>query len=237
MSRSKIRKRPAKLFLAYSIFTFFLYCFGAYDYPKNNQVLLIFFLVVCNFVMYFGFVNGTAKEYITEEDTPDFPVKKWMTILFWISLITIVPRFYIFTRLSITNFSSIVSKISTFAVSAQDLYTEHHQITRVTGIWQYINYVIVLTSPLTWIYYVLSMLFWKKLSFWKKIGTLFIWGLIILQYIVTGTNVGIIEFIGLFATCRIVSSTRKAQTERKRRLPKLTLRGKPIRFRSKTLIF
>ena len=237
MNNSKIRKRPAKIFLIYSLFTFFLYCFGAYNYPRNNQLLLILFLSICNFAMYFGFVNGTQKSWTLDENAPVFPLKKWMTVLFWISLITIVPKFYIFTRISVTNISEIIRKISTFTSSAQDLYTEHHNITRVSGIWQYINYLVVLSSPFTWIYYVLSMLFWKKLSFWKKIGTIFIWGLTILQYIVTGTNVGIVEFIGLFATCQIISGLSTSRTDKKRKILKFTLNGEPLRFRSKKILF
>ncbi len=236
MGNSKIKKRPAKLFLAYSAFTFFLYYFGAYDYPKNNQVLLIVYLVICNAAMYFGFIGGCSKSYQIQPDAPAFPIKRWMSVLMWISLLTILPKFYIFTRISFANANELVEKILLFGVDAQDLYTEHHKIEAVTGIWKYINYLVVLSSPFVWMYYVLSMLLWEKLSIRKKIASVFIWVMTILQYVISGTNVGIIEFIGFFATCRIVAGIGKKKKVRAKRHRIVTVGGTQIRIPGKKIL-
>ena len=90
-----------------------------------------------------------------------------------------------------------------FFTDASSLYTEKLLFENVTGVWIYINYIIILLSPIYWIYTILSMLLWRNLNNFKKIGSLFIYLLWILQYICTATNVGLFNFFIIFVICYI----------------------------------
>lgn len=232
MQDNKILKQPIKYTILFSTFTVLLYLFGAYKYPNINRPQLIIFLIITNLCMYFGFSVGTkyvltlghrSRFGYNDNDTISttflgYSVSQIINFLFWIALIDSVPKFILYTGAYDMSLSELLSKIPMFFSSAQDAYAERQALQSVTGFWRYINYFIVLTGPLYWAYTPLALLHWEKLKIKKKIGTLFIWTLFLLQYLITGTNVGFFDFFLTVLVITLIKNNLK--TYNKMRLKK-----------------
>ncbi len=201
MSYSKtLYKLPIILGLLFSLFTIFLYEFGPIDYPDVNKSSLYLFLFISNLAMYLGFTNGAYSPIRRYQGVRWFPINKVINVLFVIALITAIPKFLIFTGMRSLSFSEIASRVTTFLESASEVYELKQGIRNVSGIWKYINYFVVLCGPLHWCYIPLSIYYWPKLSAFKRIGSIFIWALYLLQFVCTGTNVGFFNFLIAMAT-------------------------------------
>lgn len=188
--------RPIKVAMAYSIATIILYEFGPYEYPSINKLELYFFLIFAHIMMYAGFKSGINKSCRQNLcDLPVFPIDKFLNFLFFISFISFIPRFVIFTGFYDGGISALVNGARLFFSSAQELYIAKQSLANVTGIWKYINYFDVLTSALYWAYLPLSVLFWRRIRGFRRFGTVLIWIFYFLQYITTGTNVGLFNGI------------------------------------------
>ena len=191
-----IMKKPIKIGIVFSLCTILLYFCGAYDYPKINQVELILFLIFNNLAMYYGFTLGTRLKLRKIKDRyKRFPIEKVMNVFFWISLFIAIPKFIIPTGMYDFSISNILVNFLKFFTSPSEIYANRLHLANASGIWQYINYIVVLSGSIYWTYTCLAMLLWKRLKFYKKIGTLFIWGMYLLQYICTATNVGFFDFM------------------------------------------
>lgn len=202
MISAKYRTRPIRISIIFNFFTLLLYFFGAYNYTYRNTVFLILFFLIANTMMYLGFAYGTQRAPIDYDDRPLFPISKFISLLFWISLVMCVPKFIIYT--GFYNFSAtrvIQSALGFFQEASIDSYLARNTMQNAAGIWRYINYINVLCGPFMWAYNILGLYYWKQLSTGKKIGSIFIWGIYLLSYVCTSTNVGFFDF---FLTLMIV---------------------------------
>lgn len=217
MQNKKNFNLPIKYAVTFSAITFLLYLIGPYRYPDINRGLVVTFIVVTNVFMYLGFSIGTKyvltfgkrrRNYSTPKDGYynhtflGYSASQIINFLFWIALIDCVPKFIIYSGAYNMSLSEVWSNVLKFFSSAQDIYAARQSLSSVTGIWRYINYFIVLTGPLYWAYTPLALLYWKQLTCFKKIGSFVIWFFYLLQYLVTGTNVGFFDF---FLTVLVVS--------------------------------
>lgn len=197
--------KPIKVALFYSALTFLIYLFGPYAFPYVNRGLLIVFLLVCNAAMYFGFVNGTKLLVYGNIQYKEINIDKLLQYLFIAALLLAIPKFIIYTGFYYGTISKIQSSVAMFfAGAADEIYANRQQMGNATGIWRYLNYVVVLLGALHWAYTPLAIYYWKRLSRFKKYGTLIIWLFYILQYICTGTNVGLFEFFITFFIVKII---------------------------------
>lgn len=213
---------PIKVGILYSIFTVILYIWGPYDFPTHNRLMLYLFLFVCNVAIYLGFNQGIFSYRPTPQNCKHvFNIDKFLNILFVIALLTCVPRFIVSTGIRSNILSTIIVRITTYSELAQEYYSERQELAAVTGIWKYINILLVLTGPFSWAYIPLSMLYWGKLGFWKKIASVFIWLTYVAQYLSTGTNVGVFNFIvtlGVVYWIKVSSNSGRKRRSRSARL-------------------
>ena len=186
--------RPIRIGLLFSVFTIILFEFGVYNWDIPNRLLFYLFLIVCHIAMYYGFTEGTKKIEVIAVKR-QISINKVVKFLFWIALILAIPKYFLFTGERSLNLSSIIAKISQLSTDALTLYQEKGEVGSATGIWRYINWIVVLFSPFHWAYILLSMYYWNKLSLFTKIGTVIIWFMWVAQYLVTGTNVGVFLFV------------------------------------------
>lgn len=219
--------KPIHLAIAFSLITIALYYIGPYQYPDLNSGKMLLFLLVTNLFMYSGFVVGTRYR-ITLGRNPNrysentvysfcgYNASEIIDFLFWVSLLICIPKFLLYTGAYNYGLSGIVNRVGKFFVSAQEIYVERQSLNSATGIWRYINYVVVFCGPLYWAYTPLAILQWDKLSSFKRIGSCFIWFLYLLQYVVTGTNVGFFDF-SLTVLC-VILAKRYIKEKRKIRL-------------------
>lgn len=210
----KTLTRPINIGIAFSVFTIILYEFGIYDYPVPNRIEFYFFLLAANLCMYAGFINGmnSYEECVKDQS---YNLGRIVTILFWVALLASIPQFMIFTGVRTFSISEIMVKMYVAYEDALDLYMDKQNLDNATGIWMYINWLVVLTGPLSWAYRILAMLYWKELSLFKKIGTTFIWFLFLSQYITNGTNVGVFLFFISFGVIYFVKKDSRNITEKK----------------------
>ena len=201
-------KKPIKIGILFSIFTIILYEFGPYDFPRINRELLYFFLILCHLAMYLGYNSGTRYKTLIK-NLRYINRKQILSTLFWIALLVSLPRFMIHTGYT-TNVidRTLFSIYQFFNGGAAELYASRQELTNVVGIWRYINYMVVLLGPLHWSYNILGIYYWKDLSTFKKISTIIIWAIYLLEYICTGTNVGIFEFFITFFVVNIIRKIR-----------------------------
>lgn len=218
--------KPIKYALFFSLITIILYYFGPYKFPDINKGKILLFLLVTNLFMYCGFAVGTKYRLTLGNKPNSYCEQKIYTfcgynagdiikLLFWVSLIICIPKFILYTGAYSFGLSGVISRASMFFTSAQDIYVERQSLESVTGLWRYINYVVVLCGPLYWAYTPLAILCWKNLTSFKKVGSIFIWFLYLLQYLVTGTNVGFFDFF-LTVLC-VVLVKRYIEGKRNRR--------------------
>ena len=195
-------KFPIKYGILYSIMTVVVYLFGVWKYPETNRTLFIIIIVVYNFMMYSGFLLGTklkSKAYMSSQNKKkslDF-IWSLYKICQLVIIIFTIPQFIILTGMyqsfDITN---IIDRIS-FAISdVNAAYVDsHHFGVSATGIWKFINYGVVLFGGVMWIYTPISILLWKKLRTTGKVLAVLYWAVYISQYIITGTNAGVVGLI------------------------------------------
>lgn len=200
--------RPIKIGILFSAFTVVLFEFGVYKWDVPNKFWFYLFLIACNIAMYYGFRVGVHKE-------AKYPINKQINInrivriCFWISLVLAVPKFFLFTGERTLSFSSIFAKMGQAATDSLSLYQEKGDAGNATGIWRYINWIVVLFSPIHWAFIPLSMYYWKHLNILTKLGTIFIWFLWCAQYVVAGTNVGVFLFVINFGVVYVLKRTSK----------------------------
>ncbi len=196
MNRTKIYNTPIKIGLLYSLATILLYEFGPYAYPNHNKFILYGFLLASNFAMWLGFRSGASKR-ITQPTSyaRTLRIDSVLNILFWISLIICVPKFMMATGIYNNVISNIILRVTTYSEMAREFYMDRQELQSVTGIWKVVNIFTVILGPFFWAYLSLSMLFWGRLSLFKKLFTLFIYIINVGQYLCTGTNVGVFNFL------------------------------------------
>lgn len=206
---------PIKAALIFSCITFILYLWGPYNFPAVNRIELFLFLTACNMAMYTGFSSG-VKHYRKPNRVFAFSSSKIINILFIIAIIISVPKFLLYTHFTSNPLTQTILAVQMFfSGSANDLYITRQDYGNVSGIWVFINYAVVLFGAFHWMYIPLSMFFWKKLSKVKKIGSLIIYLFFVLQYICTGTNVGLFEFILSIFVVRIARNIYDHKKEKK----------------------
>ena len=214
----KLLRKPIVISLWFSAATYLLFIFGSYSYPEINRTKLFIFLLVTNLAMFTGFCFGT-KTKSRQPGHVRFPIETTISVLFWISLLVCIPKFAIYTGNLDLDFSEIIYNIRHFFTSSQEIYSARQNLKSVSGVWRYINYGLVLAGPLYWAYTPLAMFYWRKLKLSKKIGTLFIWMIYLLQYMCTGTNVGFFDFfITLGVVILIKGATRSASASLKTKI-------------------
>lgn len=205
MFNSKIYRIPIRIAILYSLLTVLLYVFGPYSYPNHNRLPLYIFLFVCNLGMWIGFVLGTNKPINPNVSCArTISISRMLSILFWISLIICIPKFMMSTGIYSNIFSNIFYRVTVYSEMAREYYMDRQVLTNVTGIWKIINIIVVLLSPFYWAYLSLSMLFWSRLSFFKKCFTILIYIIYVGQYLCTGTNVGVFNFIVLLGVVFLI---------------------------------
>lgn len=203
---NSLYRKPIYVAILYSLFTLLLYLYGPYTFPEYNRILLILFVIVTNILIYVGFVSGVSKNYRKNINNLKYiNINRLLKIFFYISLIVCVPKFIIYTGFYVNPIGKIAESIILFFAGASDvIYAARQEIGTAPGIWRYINYLVVIFGSIHWMYTPLSLFYWNKLSFFMKLGTSFIWGIYILQYICTGTNVGMFEFFIMLFIVRIL---------------------------------
>lgn len=211
----KTLMQPIRIGLVFSILTIVLYEFGVYKFPVINREKLNIFLIVTNLAMYWGFYKGVRNPQI-HITTKTISIEKVVNVLFWISLIVAIPKYLLYTGERSFSIGTVLLKLATASEDALSLYMERRELGNATGAWKYINWIIVFVAPLHWAYMQLSMLFWKQLTLFKKICSVFIWFLYVAQYTVTGTNVGFFLFaISFFVIYTIRRTSQYGQVKRK----------------------
>ncbi len=167
--------------------------------------------------MYCGFNSSKPLSRLNSNYSKrPFPIDKLLKILFAISLVLSLPKFMIFTGYYANIFNKVIHSVTLFVSGGADvLYASRQELTNAVGIWKYVNYVSILLGPLYWAYMPLSICYWKRLSAFLKLGTLFIWIMYLLQYICTGTNVGIFEFFITFFIAKIIYNIKNNTTSKK----------------------
>lgn len=200
----KLYTKPINIAILYSMFTLVLYLYGPYLFPDSNRFLLVLFVIITNVAMYIGFRNGANKNYRVKA-TKYINIPKLLKIFFVIALLIAVPKFIIYTGFYANTLGRISGSILLFFAGASDIiYAARQEVGNAPGIWRFINYIVVVFGSIHWMYMPLSIFYWKKLSFPIKTGTFFIYGIYILQYICTGTNVGMFEFFIMLFIVRIL---------------------------------
>lgn len=214
---TKSLKTPIKIGILFSIFTIIIYEFGVIERTIPDRFVFYSFLFACNIAMYFGFVRGVKyTQYYSNSRI--FSINKLVSFLFWIALLVAIPKYLLFTRDNTLSFSEIIARFSIAATDSASLYIEKNQGGKnLTGIWRYINYIVVVFSPLYWAYTPLSLYYWKNLRLFKKIGSLFIYFLYLAQHIVTGVNVGVFRFLIVLGVVYVIKTSISAEGKAKRR--------------------
>ena len=207
---------PIRIGILFSIFTIIIFEFGIIERVIPNRFLFYSFLFVCNIGMYIGFVRGANCTLSCSNDRCS-SINKIVSFLFWIALFVVVPKYLIFTNDAKLSFSEIIARFSVAATDSASLYMEHNQSGNATGIWRYINWIVVALSPFYWAYIPLSLYFWGRLKKFKKIGSLFIYFLHLAQFIVTGVNVGVFFFIIQLGTIYVIKKSGSAEAKEMRR--------------------
>lgn len=206
---------PIKLALGYSLITVILYEFGPYRFPSINKGYLYLFLFACNLAIYIGFMAGARVHVFKSERRVN--INRLMSVLTIVASIVCVPKFIIYTGFYSNPIGNIIYGISAFFSGMSDqLYMARQELHSAVGIWRYINYGIIILGPLHWAYIPLSLYFWKRLGGVKRTCAIFVYALYLLQYICTGTNVGIFDFIVTFFVIRIIKKRFENSTKPKK---------------------
>lgn len=212
--------RPLYLGLGYTISTLALFLWGPYVYTNFAGIWLYVFLFAVYYAIYRGFTLGVRSTVPLYINNKAFPLRKTTNILFWLSLILAVPKFEIYSGFPELNPTFLLARAAFFFTDAQSLYLDKFDSADLTGIWRYINWVIVISGPFTWAYTFFAILNWKNLSLFKKLGTIFIWLMYSLEYLITGTNFGLFDLvisIGMsFSAIKVRSSLTKVHFSNKK---------------------
>lgn len=223
MINKKILINPIIIVLLFSAGTMFLYLFGPYKYPEINRIGIVLFWAISNIMMLLGYYTGLKYYFVRSSyccsvnntsqynQRNNFNFEKIFNFLFWIAMINSIPKFILYTGAYDLSIFSIFNKATLFFTSAQEIYVQRQSLGSATGVWRYINYFVVLCGPFYWAYTPLAIFHWKTLSIKKKIGTLFIWFFYLMQYLITGTNVGFFDF---FLTVVIVTLVKSCLRKR-----------------------
>ena len=221
MERSLNTSAPIKLALAYSLITVILYEFGPYSFPSINKGLLYLFLFACNLAIYAGFKSGASSYKLRPERRVN--INRLMKILTIIAVIVCIPKFIIYTGFYSNPLGKITYGVSAFLSGMSDqLYMARQELHNAVGIWRYINYGIILLGPVHWAFIPLSLYFWKRLGGIQKVCAIIVYTVYLLQYICTGTNVGIFDFIITFFVVRIIKKRFENNAITKKKNPKKT---------------
>ena len=212
-------KAPLNIGLGFTLFTLVIFVFGPFDFPNFCGPILYVFLFVNYFAIYKGFTKGYQGKIVVCENLKPFPLRKFINTLFWVSLIIALPKFLIYAHFPDLSPSALIARASMFFTDAQELYLDKlDQASSVTGVWRIINWIIVLAGPLSWAYTIIAVVFWKRLTTFQKIGTIYIWLLYALEFLLTGTNFGLFDLFISIGVAYIASNLRN--TEKKKRLKK-----------------
>lgn len=188
---------PIRIGIIFSLFTYYLFVFGVWDFPFRDSLNLFIFVLLCNLFMYLGFIVGTKKNVKYNPKINNILTKrlfhKLFNFIFITTAITFIPRFIIDTGFYTFDFSTLLLKIQLGLKDSATVYSMNKTTPSATGIWIYINYICVATGFISWIYTGLAVVTWHKMNFIARFFSIIYWIVLVIQNLAQGTNFGIFD--------------------------------------------
>lgn len=211
-------RTPLKIIVAYLIFTLLLYAMGPFKWVTYNP--FVFWLLNIAFIVAFiiGWNFGiTLKvtDYQFEDSTATSIVsslKYLTTINFLYEVINAFRRF----RLNTFSIGTLIGSIRNGIVDMGGAYREFQSNTDIAGE-SVLGGTAMTLFNLVWAFFafnilILGIMYFKKFSLYNKIVLCLTIVLIVVEYIATGTNIGVFRIILIFLVLFSISVAKGSYT-------------------------
>lgn len=224
--------------ILYSVFTIFIFRYGVIKFPTQSNSVLYLFLLGTHIFLIIGYVFGLKIRIINKRKT----LKNGEQLVFnfykkciFISLITFIPEFIIYSGVYNLNLSEILNRIIVGLMSPAINYQEG-----VSGLpnrlWSLLNYLVILTSFYRWALLPLTILLWKKIKISYRIITLIIVLTEISKWLIKGTNKGIFDVVIVVGVSLLIINYRKTLKSYSKKNKKPIKKSKRLAFFSSIAI-
>jgi len=188
---------PVKVGLAFSLLTYLLFAFGVWNFPGRHSPQLALWVLAFNLAMYAGFRTGVRNRprkrvRVGAERTAEL-VERLIRVAFVTTLVTFIPRLVIETQLYGLGLDDLVSRVRLGLDDALNVYQRRATSVQPPAAWVYVNYLCVATGFIAWLYTPLAILFWQRLSAWRRVLTIAFWAAAIVSATARGQNYGVFD--------------------------------------------
>jgi|GEM_PF-828342 len=197
---------PMKLVQIYLIIVFILFVFGPWPWPIGDKIIVNLYLICSQMLLLFGYYLSMKSRDIVIVRNRNIPkgkktrdINKTIKFLLIISLFLFIPTYM--SRVGISSFSikAFVDAFISGLLNPGDQYHYKLSIQNQGSTNAVILILTAITSPLRWLLFPLTIVFWDKIKLKLKISAVVLMILEIISWVSIGTNKGIFDNVFIIA--------------------------------------
>jgi len=199
---------------SYLLFTVLLFFFGPWPWPIVNVEKVLLFLLCCQSMFAFGYYIAIRTKKVKKlKETLN--VKKIIKICLQISILTLIPLFYIRTGIILLDINTVLMEIYNGIINPGEQYIKKILSYQKESSNVVLIVITLISAPFTWMILPLSLYYWNSLSLSYKIAIFFVISVNTLSWIAIGTNKGLFDLIIVYLSILLIQHVYSVNKKRK----------------------
>jgi hypothetical protein len=190
----RVRMFPIWFFEGYLAVTVVLFAFGPWEWPVANPIELYGFLVLVQIALWLGYKRG-IKYSSTSMSKGRWNVDRLILISLIINLLWIMPNFSLRMGLQEISYQKIYESVLEGIINPGNIYLAKIKAFKEIEGASFWHFATMIFSPLLWLLFPLSIIFWDRLKTWMKFSTIVWIAFDLMSWIASGTNKGLADLV------------------------------------------
>ena len=185
---------PLYFFQLYLGVTVFLFAFGPWRWPTENDLALYIFLAVAQLALWLGYRSGIRRFQLRE--VCSIGPTKFLHLSIAVSLAWVLPSYHLsMGGVGDMSFANLLQSAALGLSDPAARYTAKVEATAISSGSTPLGYLTELISPLLWATLPLTVLYWSRLNVIPRILACAAIALDVASWIALGTNKGLFDFV------------------------------------------
>ena len=186
-ANNQIQYAPLKLLLSFLVFTEVLVFIGPIDYPINNPIFLILYLIIVNLSFYWGYKRGVSHFRPSRYRFKMSTVQLFIIFGFILNIMRLVELW------SRRGLSISLSTIALAIINPGEVYYSESMEAVSSGL------LSTILSPITWAVLPIGLYKWKDISLFYKVLVVLVILVQVITWLGMGTRKGLMDLIIIIA--------------------------------------
>ncbi|MBY6052631.1 hypothetical protein [Cytobacillus firmus] len=191
-----------------------LFNFGPWPWPVDNLIQLNFYLILSQMMLFVGYLLSIKSKLFILNISRTNKSKlilnisnnniRFIKFLFVITVLLYIPTFILRIGIDSFNISVIFLEIKNGIINPGEQYLDKINSQGSTEVSMINTIISAIYAPFYWLLVPLSLVNWKRLTYFLKLGLIFLILLEILSWVSIGTNKGIFDTVFILTFSLII---------------------------------